>query len=155
MKRFICLMIFITLSLILTTGCTEIIDWKPTEYNNLNNFDGVNMNIKEETVSSTGLTVVIENNSETQCIYGEDFLLEKKINEKWYQVPTIIENYGFDDIGYVLEPGEKGEWRVDWDWLYGKLDSGEYRIVKNVLDFRNTGNFEEYSLAASFKILSE
>jgi hypothetical protein len=155
MKRCLCLLVFIALSLILTSGCAQITDWKPTEYDNINNFDGVNMTVKEETVSSTGITVVIENNSEVQCIYSEDFLLEKKIKGKWYQVPVIIESYGFNDIGYELTPGEKGEWSVDWTWLYGSLDAGEYRIVKSVLAFRSTGDFDEYKLAADFNILSK
>ena len=97
---------------------------------------------------------MIENNSDSQCIYSEDFLLEKKIKGKWYQVPVIIESYGFNDIGYELVSGEKGEWDVDWTWLYGSLDTGEYRIVKNVLAFRSTGDFDEYNLAANFNILS-
>jgi len=155
MKRCLCLQFSIILILFFTSGCVNKTDWEPTAYENVNNFDGVNMTVKEETVSLAGLTVVIENNSGSQCIYSEDFLLEKKIKEKWYQVPVIIESYGFNGIGYELAPGVKGEWDVDWAWLYGSLDTGEYRIVKNILDFRSSGDFDEYSLAADFKIPSK
>jgi hypothetical protein len=154
MKKCLCLLLFMVLSLTFASGCVEKNDWEPTAYENMNNFDGVNITVKEETVSPAGLTVVIENNSDSQCIYSEDFLLEKKIKGKWYQVPVIIESYGFNDIGYELVSGEKGEWNVDWTWLYGSLDTGEYRIVKNVLAFRSTGDFDEYNLAANFNILS-
>ena len=124
MKRLLCLLILIALGLVL--GCTN--DWEPTEYGHVNNIENVIMTVKEETVSTAGLTVVLENNSDAELIYSEDFLLEKKIKGKWYRVPVITESYGFEDIGYLLAPGEIEEWSVDWGWLYGNLDSGGYRI---------------------------
>jgi len=48
--------------------------------------------------------------------------------------------------------GENEEWKVDWSWLYGSLDTGEYRIVKDILDFRKTGDYDKYYLAAVFLI---
>lgn len=170
MKRYLCLLICMVISLTLLSGCgtysnsnsaektasipsTETTDWEPTTYENVNNFAGVTMNIKEETVSSTGLTVAFENKSGNQCNYGEYFCLEKKINEGWYQVPVAIDgHYGFNDIGYDVASGDDGEWQVDWEWLYGSLDAGEYRIVKDILDFRNTGDYDKYYLAAEFTI---
>jgi len=126
---------------------------KPTKYEVVNNLEGVNMSIKEGTISPTGLTLVLKNDSESQCIYGEFFILEKKLNEKWYEVPVIIEgDYGFRSIGYELSPGDSKEWKVDWNWLYGSLDKGEYRIVKDILDFRGTGDYDTYYLAVEFTI---
>ena len=82
----------------------------------------------------------IKNNSDKECIYGEFFLLEQKFNNSWYEVPVIIDgNYGFNSIGYELSPGDSGEWEIDWDWLYGSLEAGQYRIIKDILDFRDTG----------------
>jgi len=79
--------------------------------------------------------------------------LEKKISGSWYQVPVVIEgNYGFDAIGYELASGGHGEWAVDWEWLYGSLETGEYRIVKDILDFRGSGEYDTYYLAAEFVI---
>lgn len=127
--------------------------WKPTAFEAVNNFDGVTMNVKEETASSTKLTVVFENKSSSQCIFGEYFSLEKKLNGKWYQVPVAISgNYGFNTIGYKLATGETRELAVDWKWLYGSLDAGEYRIVKDIMDFRGTGDYDNYYLAAEFSI---
>ncbi|MCT4686580.1 M56 family metallopeptidase [Vallitalea sp.] len=128
-------------------------DWEPTTYETVNNFDGVTMTLKEGTDSSTSLTLVIKNNSSSQCTYGEYFWLEKKIDGNWYQVPVVIDgNYGFNDIGYDLASGEEREWQVDWDWLYGNLDTGEYRIVKDILDFRSTGDYDKYYLTAGFAV---
>ncbi|HZK33400.1 MAG TPA: immunoglobulin-like domain-containing protein [Tissierellaceae bacterium] len=118
----------------------------------VNNFDGISMNIKEGSVSSTKLTVIFDNNSDKQGMYSDDFLLESKIKGDWYQVPTIIDEYGFHDIGYELPPSGNKELTIDWDWLYGSLDTGEYRIIKKILDFRDTGDHDEYYLAAQFTI---
>lgn len=126
---------------------------KPTQYETVNNFDGVNMAVKKDTVSPTGLTIAFKNNSRRQCIYGEYFCMEKKINGKWYQVPAAIKgNYAFDAIGYNLAAGSDSEWKVSWDWLYGSLDTGEYRLVKDIGDFRGTGDYDTYYLAAEFAI---
>lgn len=177
MKNFLGLLICIAIGLILMAGCgedtnrslsrgaekntgetpssssAEITDWKPTMYEVVNDLDGVVMTAKEGTISSTGLTVAFENNSNKQCIYGEYFCLEKNLNGAWYQVPVAIDgSYGFDDIGYNLDAGNDRETTVDWEWLYGSLKSGEYRLVKDVLDFRTTGEYDTYYLAAEFTV---
>lgn len=127
-------------------------DWEPTPHELVNDFKGVSMVVKEDSVTPTGLTIVFENNSDEQGIYSDDFLLEKKINNDWYQVPPLMDEYGFNDIGYDLLPSEKEELVIEWSWLYGSLDPSEYRIIKTVLDFRVTGDFDEYYLAAEFAI---
>ncbi len=157
MKRYFCLLFCVAMSLILLSGCGSSsnspkgTDWKPTMYETVNNLDGVSMIVKEGTVSSTGLTVIYENNSDKQFIYGEYFLLEKKIEGRWYEVPITLDgNYGFNDIGYELSPSDARDWAVDWEWLYGSLGTGDYRIVKDILDFRETGDFARYYLTAEF-----
>jgi hypothetical protein len=126
---------------------------KPTPYKTVNNYDNITVTIKKGTLSPTGLTLVFENDSNKDCLYGEMFELEKKINGGWHQVPVVMDdNYGFDAIGYSLASGEDSEWAVDWNWLYGSLDAGEYRIVKTILVFRGTGNYDEYPFAAEFVI---
>ena len=111
------------------------------------------MTVKQGTASSTELTVMFENNSDRQCLFGEYFGLEKKLNGSWYQIPYVIDgNYGFNSIGYDLAAGETRELVVKWDWLYGSLSTGEYRIVKDILDFRGTGDYDTYYLASGFTI---
>lgn len=126
---------------------------KPTTFAKVNDLEGIEMKVKENTVSPTGSMVVFENDTEKECIYGEYFVLEKKIEDSWYEVPVTLDGeYGFDDIGYGLAPWGTSEWSVEWEWLYGSLDSGEYRIVKDLLDFREAGDFDKYFMAAEFVI---
>ena len=39
--------------------------------------------------------------------------------------------------------------KINWEWLYGKLDSGEYRIVKSLSKCKNSKldylNFNKYN----------
>lgn len=158
MKKYLCSLVFMAMSLFVLSGCgseqlPEAEGWKPTIYETTNNFKGVTMIIKEGTVSSKGLTVILENNSDKQGLFGEDFSLEKKINGKWYQVPISTDgNYGFNSIGYDLASSDAREWKAHWDSLYGSLEAGEYRIVKEILDFRTSGDFDKYYLTAEFVV---
>ena len=175
MRKYTCLFICMATFLALLAGCkvndsrisvvntesteiektlsqsTDVTDWNPSTYETVNNFDGVTMTVKKGTATSTGLTVVIENDSSSQCTYGVFIELEKKINEIWYG-SCLYWYCRFNCIGYDLSPGDCREWAVDWNWLYGSLESGKYRIIKDILDFRGTGDYDTYYLAAEFTI---
>ncbi|EEG78310.1 immunoglobulin-like domain-containing protein [Dethiobacter alkaliphilus] len=155
MKRLLWLLISIAISLTLFSGCGDsanITNWEPTTYEVVNNFDGVTMVVKEETISSTGLTVEFKNSSDSEGLFGEYFSLEKRINEGWYQVPRTYDEYLVPDIGYPLTPRGTRELLVDWEWLYGSLDTGEYRIVKDISEVRGPGDSDKYYLAAEFTV---
>lgn len=127
--------------------------WKRTVYDTVNNFDGVTMSVMNGKVSARGLTVVLQNRSQKSCMGGQWYVLEKKINGEWFEVPVAIKgNSAFTSIGYEIASGEDREWEIEWEWLYRSLDPGIYRIVKDVLDFRGTGDFDKYYLTAEFTI---
>lgn len=128
-------------------------DLQPSQIESVNEFQGVIMSVKEDSISPKGLTLTFENKSVDQPIYGEYFLLEQRFNGKWYEVPVTIEgNYGFNDIGYTVGKGQSTDHEVDWEWLYGSLEAGDYRIIKDVLDFEKPGHYLQYHLAVEFKI---
>lgn len=157
-KQWGCLLA-VVVSLLLLMGCGddfmsgEATDWEPTMHETVNETDEVSMTIQEGTVSPTGVSLVFENHTNEEYIYGESFILEEHIEGSWYQVPVEIEdNYGFNTIGYSLEAGESEVFEVDWEWLYGTLDEGSYRIVKDISAFREAGDYDPYILAATFTI---
>ena len=134
-------------------GCSNEKEGVPTSHEVVNNLEDVKMRLKEGTMSSTGMTVVLENKTDKQITYGDPYTLEKNMYGKWLEVVDILDgNYGFNDIGYGIEPFSTSEWEVDWEWLYGKLDKGKYRLVKYVLDFRQARDFDRYYLAVEFEI---
>lgn len=161
MKTYVYALISLTFSFMFLLGCGQSnsglssaeTDWETTPYETVNELDNITMTIKEGTISETGLTVTLKNDSDKHCIYGESFSLEKKIGDYWYQVPVVLEeNFGFNSIGYDLAASTEDEWTVDWEWLYGSLDAGEYRIIKDILDFREAGDYDEYILSSEFTI---
>ncbi|TFE04030.1 immunoglobulin-like domain-containing protein [Jeotgalibacillus salarius] len=127
-------------------------NWDASEVNEVNNLAGVSMSVKEGSVSKASATVVIENESDSEVLYGKAYELEKKVEEEWYKVPIIFEgNYGFEAIGYTIAAGSSAEIEIEWDWLYGKLDKGEYRILKGA-SYHMSDVGSNNTLAAEFTV---
>lgn len=87
-------------------------------------------------ITPTGLTVHFrqyEKRDKGELIYGDGYWIERLEGDHWVELPAIPENYGFNDIGYFIPSEGEAQLAVDWEWLYGKLDSGTYRITKDVI----------------------
>ncbi len=154
MKKYLLILSSLLMILVIFSSCSgKDEDLLASKYDTLNNLEGISMTINETTISPKGLTVIFENNSDKDFTYGDFFVLEAKIDGKWYEVADLLGGeYGFNDIGYELPPHTSNEWEVDWEWLYGNLDQGTYRIIKDILDTREPGDYDKYFLAAEFTI---
>lgn len=86
-----------------------------------------------------------------EIIAGESFSLEKENNGKWEDVPKIIDDAVFNDIGYPIPENETTEIETNWEWLYGPLSPGTYKIKKTVID-RTDDGYTEHELAAQFLV---
>ena len=93
-------------------------------------FENVKISIAD--VSSTGATVKIKDTNNDPYVYGEWYKIEKQKDGNWYDVKTVISDYGFNEIGYLPNNNGEVEFKIDWEWLYGKLPSGKYRLLKQV-----------------------
>lgn len=94
-------------------------------------FDGITMYIKDNTLTDIGCTVVIQDVNKDD-VFGSWYRIDKKIDEEWQELKPIIDNYGFDSMGYKVNDDGIIEFEINWEWLYGKLDDGEYRIIKRI-----------------------
>ena len=106
-------------------------------------------------ITPTGATLVFNqydaNAPKGELMYGEDFVIEVLKNGEWEEAPIPLEgNYGFNAIAIMLPCAEISEQEIDWEWLYGALEPGEYRIGKSVDDFIESGKFDEYMVYAHF-----
>ena len=91
-----------------------------------------NVTIQISDISPSGATVTITDTNEKPYLYGEWYKIQKLTDGQWQDVPHVIDNYAFTAIGYI--PDENGEvkFTINWEWLYGTLPAGTYRIFKEV-----------------------
>ena len=132
-------------------SCQRILD------HNLNNL--VNVSIKENSLTNTGLTIIISENIDYNINYGEEFLI-KKYNYKTNTYERIPEDFsrncGFNDMAYIVKD-KPLELKQDWSCMYGSLDKGKYLLVKDAIfesDIPINSNFNNiFSIWVEFEII--
>jgi len=85
-----------------------------------------------------------------QC--GEDYHLIVLEDGTWKDVPPVIGNAVWDSLAYPIPKGQDTEFELSWEWLYGKLPAGMYRLTKGFMDFRETGDYDTAMYWVEFKI---
>lgn len=115
-------------------------------------------------VTSDGATVVFKQNggdfkgqSYVQITgdlqTGEAFYLEKLDGNKWVSCDTRpLIDYAFHQVAYMINKDGETELETNWAWLYDSLAAGKYRISKEVMDFRKTGDYDKQVYYAYFEI---
>lgn len=106
-------------------------------------------------ISSMGVTLVFNQYDKEApdgtLRFGDDYVLEQLKEGEWEEVPVIVEgNYAFHQVAYPIAPDSETEKEIGWEWLYGELAPGNYRIKKTVDDFRESGDFDIYTIYAEF-----
>ncbi len=124
-------------------------------YNNEYDLDQIGLSFTLKNISSTGATLVFRNydaDAPTGDLeYGDDFLLEIQKDGVWEEAPIPLEgNYAFNSIAYAIPTEGSSEQELNWEWLYGTLTPGTYRIKKSILDFRESGDYDKYTAYAQF-----
>lgn len=114
--------------------------------------DGVSLSVLPGSVTPSGASFRLFHNTNASLQFGSEYVLQKLQDREWISVPYVIENGAFTMEAYNLPKGEPRTLAVSWGWLYGELPPGEYRLLKTVTDFRSTGDFDNYTLAAEFTV---
>lgn len=96
----------------------------------IDDLENVSMTIKEDTLTNKGATVIITDTSDRNNIYGEGYQLEKEENGVWVEMKPK-HDMTFISIGYSVNENHTLELKVNWDYHYGTLESGKYRILKD------------------------
>lgn len=107
-----------------------------------------------EDVTPDGMTLVCTQSGgfpSGELNTGAWYELEKKTEDEW--IPS--EQYAevcWEDLAWMIPAEERIEWDVNWTWIYGTLAPGEYRIVKELMDFRQPGDYDTCRSYAYFTI---
>lgn len=127
-------------------------NWVKTQHESLSGIDHVTMEIEDKSVTSTGLKANFKNLSNKQIIFVENYTLEKNANNKWYEIPLLEDNYKFSRGRNDLKYKQERNWEANWEMAYGQLEPGEYRIIKDIIDYWGKGCFNKEYLIAEFEV---
>jgi len=124
-----------------------------TPYAVVNDLEGVTLEIKEKTLSDNGLTLVIKNRTSRGYMFSPTYCVEQEINGQWHRasyVTNIVRWQGSDHLEVV--GNSINELEINWEWLYGNLSSGNYRIIKSCVYLNSPGEWVGHQLSAEFRI---
>lgn len=124
----------------------------PTEVfdKSVNDLKGVSMEVISASPASANLEIL--NTTDLNIQYGSDYDLQILQNGEWYSLSYLIDNWAFTAEAYTALKNISSEFSINWEIFHGTLSAGDYRIVKPINDFRGTGDFTTYYLAAEFSI---
>lgn len=152
MKRMLTLSLLVC-SLLLT-ACQDAKNDK-TMQNAIPN-DQWGITLYAEDVTPTGMTLKIEQfggNPSGELQTGADYFLETKDSDVWQEVKTKTgEPLVFNAIAYRIKKNEVTAMQVDWQYGYGELKPGNYRLKKTIMDFRETGDYDEATYEVYFTV---
>ena len=106
------------------------------------------MEVAPGTVTPTGLTYQIHNESQGKLMYGNPFGLQAEDGGIWHRVrgqDTVV----FTLEGYMLDGNASASKTIDWGYAYGELPPGHYRITTEV---RLEQERKTITLSAEFEI---
>lgn len=130
MKKIVIALLISLTSILLLTGCTNEIDKLITVESDIKIEDSnVTLKVKEDTLTKTGATFIIENNKNNAINYTIAYEIEAKRDNKWYKLGIINE---FIEEIYEVDAKSTDQIIIDWKNSYLKLPKGEYRVIKEI-----------------------
>lgn len=152
MRKMAMIIFLCIISILIITGCTSEVQSNIGDISNIEIYNNdIMFYVKDDTLSNSGATFLIENNSDTILGYGESYHLEKYHNDSWHFLNTITDAT-FNVPLWSLNHDENTEITINWENFYGILDSGNYRIVKDVSFVDKEGTLENFYIGVEFTI---
>ena len=94
------------------------------------------LSLSAENVTPTGLILVYTPSGEPPAAeLGADpaYYIERRTENGWELCETVIDDYGWYLTVDLIFPDKETRYDINWEWLYGELPEGEYRISKTVI----------------------
>ena len=98
---------------------------------NITSFKDVKFYFEEDSLTPSQATFIIENTLSNEISFDEEYFLEKKAKNKWYELDTINDLFVNEPL-YTLDIDEQFSKKLNWEYAYGKLSKGTYRVVKKI-----------------------
>ena len=95
----------------------------------ISNHEDVSLSIKECTLENTGVTLVLKNDRNQTLRYDEVYEIEIKKDNEWHKINVQLY---FNEPLWGVEQNSQEEMKLNWEYEYGKLPKGDYRIIKEV-----------------------
>ncbi len=112
--------------------------------------------LSAKSVTNKGLTILFAQSGGSptgELQTGSEFWLEYNDNGEWKSVETNpMLDYAWHQIAYSINKNDITELETDWQWLYGELPSGFYKLKKEIIDFRAAGDFDKKMYELYFAI---
>ena len=124
-------------------------------YENSSECEKLNLHVEARKVSKSGADIrfycYMEPDGYKELGFSDAFVLEKKLGDWYEELPVVIDgDYGFNAPLYNIPIEDFVTHHYDWEWLYGSLEPGDYRLGVDVLATKDDGSHEKVRLYASF-----
>lgn len=84
---------------------------------------------------------------------GAAYTIQKKQNNEWKDVPTITDApVQWKGVAYQIPMDDSFVMDINYEYIYGELSEGEYRICKNVDDYIEPGNQTQKTYYYNFEV---
>ncbi len=155
MRKLISL-IFTLAFMLLVVGCSQNADSQVVnESDPVPNKWGISLEV--DNVTNVGLTLVCQQSggeNVAELDTGSYYIIQKLEKTGWVDVEFAPQEYdvAWTSEAWIIQKESMTTWDVNWEWLYGRLPAGEYRIGKEIMNFRGAGDFDQEMVYATFTI---
>ncbi|MCX4365663.1 MAG: hypothetical protein OSJ70_07820 [Bacilli bacterium] len=132
------IIIFVIIADVITLTFFTPISFKtiiPSPYNfkQMVRRDDLTLEVKEESLTKEGVTIVYKNNTDESMSYGAKYSLEYQMLGDWFIIKPTDINPAYLLRLYIIESNSNVERKIFWENMYGQLHKGKYRIVHDLL----------------------
>lgn len=107
-------------------------------------YENISLNTHANSVSDSGACFVLKNCSPHRVYAGNNYFLQTKRLGLWYTI-ILLQTDSLVEVSYIAN--SESALYINWSQNYGKLPTGEYRLIKPI-----TINGNSYFLSCYFEV---